>query len=94
MHDLDQPLEPLGGRLERGAGVAEDGVATPGEVAEGDVALGPVGGQERFEIAVLLLALEKSVADEGDPVAVEQLEAGKVLAGRFLARLLIRVRRR
>src|SRR3712207_7975915 len=57
---LFRSLEALLGPLEVGAGVAEDGVAAPAEVAEGDVPVGPAGGQRQLEVAVHLLADRKS----------------------------------
>jgi hypothetical protein len=71
---LFQVTEAVGGATEAGAGVAEDGVAGPAEVAERHLLVRGPGGQGHLPPTVTLLALDERAAEQDDAVAVLQRE--------------------
>ena len=68
------------------ARLAEDGVATPTDVAEGDGAIRPARGQGEFDGAVVLRPLDQAVADPHHPVAVVECEGFRRLSMQWVGR--------
>src|SRR5258708_18736145 len=69
-----QIIEAIALLAEPGAGVAEDGIAAPAEVAKGNVLVRIVTGEGGLPIAEALFALDQRVAYEDDAIAVFQSE--------------------
>src|SRR5688572_17220282 len=69
MNEGNQAIRSVHLAVDR-ARLAENGVAAPAKIAEGHLATRPIHAQQRFEIAVVLLALDERVANERNPLAV------------------------
>src|SRR5262249_20406330 len=56
------------------AGLAEDGIAAPAEVAELQILAGVPKREDRLQVARFLVALDQVIADQHNPVALLELE--------------------
>src|SRR5262245_55235167 len=75
-------FEPVISRTEPSAGVAEDRVAAPAQVAKRQVLVRVLERQDRLEVAELLISLDQVVAEEHDAVARFELDLRALGRGR------------